>query len=273
MQLLERRGQRGRRVHRCVRRIPPPPRQTNCPCCGASTTTTRGTGYCIGCKAKRAGKKAGEARRKKMFIGPRVVSLYGIKVKSYSRVWFHSCLWCSGPISNAPRRKTKPKYCCNLCCIRHHSTKKTNIDDPITCLSCGSIFNKIYVSGRNSPGLKTCSSACSVKRSVETEKAQRRKAKAARRARIVESAELEIFDPFEIFNRDGWQCQACGVSTPKDLRGTYNDNAPELDHIVPLSKGGAHKRHNCQCLCRGCNIRKSDRLMDEFVGNGWQLRI
>ena len=36
--------------------------------------------------------------------------------------------------------------------------------------------------------------------------------------------------------------------------------SPELDHIHPVSKGGAHSYANTQCLCRQCNAGKSDSL-------------
>ena len=36
----------------------------------------------------------------------------------------------------------------------------------------------------------------------------------------------------------------------------------ELDHIIPLSKGGKHTRSNVQPLCRTCNASKSDKTID-----------
>jgi 5-methylcytosine-specific restriction endonuclease McrA len=80
----------------------------------------------------------------------------------------------------------------------------------------------------------------------------RRAAKAKRRA-VERGIAAERFDPFEIFNRDGWRCHICGVKTPKRLRGTFEDNAPELDHIIPLAAGGEHSRRNTACSCRKCN--------------------
>lgn len=68
----------------------------------------------------------------------------------------------------------------------------------------------------------------------------------------------EVFDPLEIFWRDKWKCRHCGCRAPKSLRGSCHQSAPELDHIIPLSKGGRHSRDNTQLLCRACNAAKSD---------------
>jgi 5-methylcytosine-specific restriction endonuclease McrA len=64
--------------------------------------------------------------------------------------------------------------------------------------------------------------------------------------------------------RDGWRCQMCGVATPRSLRGTYEGNAPELDHIIPLSRGGGHTMGNVQCACRRCNGLKGAKLLSEI---------
>lgn len=94
-------------------------------------------------------------------------------------------------------------------------------------------------------------------------KAARRRAKARRRA-IERGARADRFDPFEIFDRDGWRCHMCGCSTPKRLRGTYEGNAPELDHLVPLAAGGEHSRRNTACACRRCNLLKADKPMGQL---------
>ncbi len=47
-------------------------------------------------------------------------------------------------------------------------------------------------------------------------------------------------------------CNACHISF---------DEAPmQLDHIIPLSKGGLHAAHNIQLLCRSCNCAKTDKM-------------
>lgn len=38
--------------------------------------------------------------------------------------------------------------------------------------------------------------------------------------------------------------------------------APELDHIIPLAKGGPHTKANTARACRGCSLAKGD----SFIG-------
>lgn len=48
-----------------------------------------------------------------------------------------------------------------------------------------------------------------------------------------------------IYERDGYACLHCGTHV-----------SLTIDHIVPVSKGGAHDDDNLQTLCRSCNSRK-----------------
>ncbi len=66
----------------------------------------------------------------------------------------------------------------------------------------------------------------------------------------------EHVNPSKVFDRDGWRCGLCGRMTRPDKRGTNDPRAPELDHILPVSKGGDHTYANTQCACRACNIAK-----------------
>lgn len=52
-----------------------------------------------------------------------------------------------------------------------------------------------------------------------------------------------------VLERDNHQCQLC------------NSNLyPEIDHIIPLAKGGSNHPDNLQVLCRGCNSQKGARV-------------
>jgi len=130
-----------------------------------------------------------------------------------------------------------------------------------TCLTCKSTRKE-----KTGHWKKYCSPICTPKRPrsktnknspsyKKAKKAWRLKRKAIERGATI----AEKFHPFEIFDRDGWRCQICGTKTPKALRGTYKPNAPELDHIVPISKGGSHSKSNSQTSCRRCNAEKSNK--------------
>jgi 5-methylcytosine-specific restriction endonuclease McrA len=110
----------------------------------------------------------------------------------------------------------------------------------------------------------TCSRACASKTPTakENKRSCRRVGKARKRA-----ATVECVNYLRVFERDSWRCQFCRKLTPKEKRGTFHPRAPELDHIIPLSKGGEHSYRNTQLLCRACNSAKSDS--DE----GQQMRL
>jgi 5-methylcytosine-specific restriction endonuclease McrA len=132
--------------------------------------------------------------------------------------------------------------------------------DVMAAMPCRTCSGPVGYSSMGRPRLY-CSDEC--KPVTETMRRHSRAAKARRRA-IERGAHAERFDPMEILERDAWRCHICGVRTPKRLRGTYDDRAPELDHIVPLAAGGEHSRRNTACACRKCNIAKSDRPLGQL---------
>lgn len=72
------------------------------------------------------------------------------------------------------------------------------------------------------------------------------------------------FDPYIVLERDKWKCYLCGCDTPKALRGTMKPNAPEVDHVIPISRGGVHSEANTRCACRHCNNQKKSKTPDEY---------
>jgi hypothetical protein len=132
-----------------------------------------------------------------------------------------------------------------------------------TCKECGEKFIPEYKNKRRD----FCCDECSRKYS-------RRIGKATRRARAHGAGKIESFDPRYILKRDGWRCYICGCTTPKKLRGTKQPNAPEVDHVVPLARGGTHTEQNVRCICRSCNIKKGAKLLEQVhLSAGVQLRL
>jgi 5-methylcytosine-specific restriction endonuclease McrA len=120
----------------------------------------------------------------------------------------------------------------------------------VKCKHCLDVFSPLYGYGH----LRVCVPCATVRRQ-STKRTHRLARKAMERAATVENV-----NPMLVFDRDSWRCRLCGIPTPQAKRGTYEPNAPELDHVVPLAKGGEHSYRNTQCACRRCNALKSDRL-------------
>jgi len=69
---------------------------------------------------------------------------------------------------------------------------------------------------------------------------------------------------WRVFERDNWMCRICGDPVNRDAR-TPELDAPTVDHIVPLARGGAHAPDNWQTAHFYCNSVKSDQIGIEFA--------
>jgi len=158
------------------------------------------------------------------------------------------------------RVHVRPKGCCVYCgkdsAPRSRQCAQCKIDRrrsngraryylgrrPMTCIDCAA-----PITGGWQRRCGECKQAA--KRAVVTTCKVRRKSR-------IRLATVERFDPIDVLERDGWRCYICGVGTPRHLRGTHAPNAPELEHKMPISKGGDHSMANTACACRACNIKK-----------------
>lgn len=123
----------------------------------------------------------------------------------------------------------------------------------LKCRECGDAYVQETYNGR--PGVY-CSEVCR-----KTVARRTRRIQGSKRKALVRKVSIENVDPINVFEHDHWTCMICVNPTPKEKRGTHDHDAPELDHIVPLAKGGAHSYANTQTLCRSCNMKKSDTLV------------
>jgi 5-methylcytosine-specific restriction endonuclease McrA len=131
---------------------------------------------------------------------------------------------------------------------------------PRECNHCGVEFVPMPGAAQGPRRTKYCTAWCARRSELRVRRRLRKHRHRARRY----GCEIERgLDPVVVFKRDGWRCQLCGKTTPMALRGTCDARAPELDHIVPMSRGGGHTWVNVQCACRACNIAKGSKPLGQ----------
>ena len=123
------------------------------------------------------------------------------------------------------------------------------------CKKCGKLIKREMANKIR--GLKTYCSECTEKRKDATQRIQRIK-----RRYQCNITKMQMIAGIDIFIRDNWKCQLCGCDVD-ELGSPNKDTYANMDHIIPLAKGGQHILSNVQTLCRKCNILKSDLLPKE----------
>lgn len=182
-----------------------------------------------------------------------------------------------------PKRTDRTKFCSRACAFGHKTlnangiVRSHKVSFP-TCKHCGDLFcsrmglqlycsdacrdyqpvPKVTVRCRDCGSETTGTAAKKVCRDCIRKSSTPRKR--ARRFGV----RYEPVDPIKVFTRDGWHCQMCGIRTPHRLRAKNRPNTPELDHIIPISRGGEHTYRNTQLLCRSCNISKSNKIVGQM---------
>lgn len=195
----------------------------------------------------------------------------------------HTCLHCGAQFQ--PKRKGRHTFCSRECSFGHkrrapkpkeiRRCRKCGV--PVAprrrvCGQCRVVAAHVPIAQSHKPcvlcgavifgtaGKRYCG-PCARKRGRDVYVAKHGKVKKhrdrARRYRV----EYEPINPIDVFNRDGWRCQVCGCATPSKRRGSKARNAPELDHRVPMAKGGSHTWDNVQCACRSCNAFKGANIV------------
>jgi 5-methylcytosine-specific restriction endonuclease McrA len=168
-----------------------------------------------------------------------------------SRIYAGYCLCCGIPFVSRRARS----FCSYEC---HPSREYVSIAPAAReCATCGASF--VAPKAKTRP-TDFCSARCKASAISKQRRIQRSRRRALTRMMSVESV-----DPFKVFDRDKWRCQLCGTKTPRLKRGTFDHDAPELDHIITLADGGEHSYRNTQCACRKCNGAKSSRSMGQLL--------
>jgi 5-methylcytosine-specific restriction endonuclease McrA len=180
-----------------------------------------------------------------------------------------TCEHCGGNLTK-PRRGPMPRYCSASCraractaraaadgrLARWNATRAARLRvDPTdkTCPYCGAMFETTRPTNDLTCGSKSCRRAHQRQRVIPYVDHRRRVVRAG-----------EIFDRFEIFERDGWRCGICGEHVDSALEHPHPLSA-SIDHVVPLGRGGEHRRSNVRCAHLICNNRRGirdDRELD-----------
>jgi hypothetical protein len=81
---------------------------------------------------------------------------------------------------------------------------------------------------------------------------------------------VERISPLDVFKRDDWTCWLC--HQPVDMSQQHPEpNAPTVDHVIPISKGGPHTMDNVRCAHSICNMKKNNSTIgtESMQGEGY----
>jgi hypothetical protein len=141
------------------------------------------------------------------------------------------CVYCGTSICGKSGHGT---CCSQRCAVRRRKGQPRWL----TCAECDTTFDVLT---RGAAG-KFCSAGCSAKNNRRIGKRKRRR---ALRGQASERVDLK-----QVAMRDGWRCHIC---KRKVSRKTWS-----LDHLIPVSYGGAHAYSNVALAHHRCNSLRSN---------------
>lgn len=106
--------------------------------------------------------------------------------------------------------------------------------------------------GRNSYSRSAELSFSELAAALERMRQQRQHNAHVAQRRQVERAKMTTSMRVDVLRRDGHCCKFCGAGPPAVTL--------EVDHIIPVSRGGLTQMSNLQTLCSDCNRGKSNRF-------------
>lgn len=117
----------------------------------------------------------------------------------------------------------------------------------VSCRECSAVLVSAANHGVVSVARQYCSDTC------------RYRAKCRRRRVLRAGSEVERYAAADVFERDGWVCRLCDEPVDRDARWPAGRCAT-IDHVVPVSLGGADVSANVQTAHFACNISKGNRV-------------
>lgn len=161
-----------------------------------------------------------------------------------SASWARVCLRCGIPIprplEGSPAAAYVRKYCSKECAYIAANPWAEGRD--ASCATCGLVFRSTDYRDR------FCSLRC-----------RRHESNSRRRAKR-EGVRVEAFEFSEVIARDGGKCWICGKAVRKSTK-RFDPLGPSLDHLIPISAGGAHTLTNVRLAHLRCNLKKGARVI------------
>ena len=77
-----------------------------------------------------------------------------------------------------------------------------------------------------------------------------------KRYALRKAAFVEDVNPLELFQEQNGVCYLCLKK--------FEFTEMELDHVMPISKGGKHEKSNCKMACAHCNRSKGPKTLEEL---------
>ena len=153
----------------------------------------------------------------------------------------HTCVLCGKEFES---KQQNALYCCKACNKRQNDGRGQRNPDYIElkdykCEICGTKFQSYH------PNARFCCDKC-----------RKAAARLERRKRYQNLKKLGKFDISvtldKVYEKFDGKCCFCNKALYFS-ENPLDQNYPTIDHIKPISKGGAHEWNNVQLLCHHCN--------------------
>ena len=209
----------------------------------------------------------GDLRRARRTFQLRNPSLALFDVNEFGRVV--TCRYCGATFSHL-KRPQGSETCTRACTLadrrrrdlqkpyiiqrkERNLAKRANLL-ALACLGCGEVGGLVDKQLGRIP--KRCQ-ACTEQRERQRLHAHKSRRRAQKRgASVVDHDKITLA---RLLLRDGAVCRLCGLMTDYES-GPQSATYPSVDHIVPLSQGGAHAWQNVRIVHRLCNMVRGNRL-------------